>query len=142
MCFRLQQIFSVSNYTVFPEKIANVKKSIQYLAMRSRPNTVRLREVKCATEIKTYLKSKKLKGKHIRVETLSPYGLQGIIYDDGKNQQIATNGFHEGIVIEIEGVERVFDNLYPEGKPIEQWFQDLVVIPGNRLNFVLVEQFE
>ncbi len=87
------------------------------------------------------MKSQKLKGRNIRVETLSPHGLQGIIYDDGTNQQIATNGFHEGIVIEIEGVEKVFDNLYPEGKPIELWLQDLVVIPGNRLNFMLVEQF-
>lgn len=98
--------------------------------------------MQCAAAIKAYLKSRKLKGKHIRVETLFPHGLQGIIYDDGTNQQIATNGFHEGIVIEIEGVEKVFDNLYPEGKLIELWFQDLVIIPGNRLSFTLVEQFE
>lgn len=45
-------------------------------------------------------------------------------------------------MIEIEGVEKVFDNLYPEGKPIELWLQDLVVIAGNRLNLVIVEQFE
>lgn len=98
--------------------------------------------LQCATAIKPYLKSQKLQGRHIRVETLSPHGLQGIIYDDVTNQQIATNGFPEGIVIEIEGVERVFDNLYPEGKPIDLWFQDLVVIPGNRLNLVIVEPFE
>lgn len=73
----------------------------------------------CATAIKAFLKSEKIKGRHIRVETLSPHGLRGIIYDDGTNQQIATNGFHEGIAIEIEGVEKVFDNLYPEGKPID-----------------------
>lgn len=98
--------------------------------------------VQCAAVIKAYLKSQKLKGRHIRVETISPHGLQGIIYDDGTNQQIATNGFPEGIVIEIEGVEKVFDNLYPEGKPIELWLQDLVVIPGNRLNVAIVDQFE
>ncbi|BAZ11428.1 hypothetical protein NIES4071_32540 [Calothrix sp. NIES-4071] len=97
--------------------------------------------VQCAAAIKAYLKSQKLKGKHIRVETLSQSGLEGIIYDDATNQQIANNGYHEGIIIEIEGVEKVFDNLYPRGKPIELWLQDLVVIPGNRLNWSIVEQF-
>lgn len=100
--------------------------------------------LQCAAAIKAYLKIYQLKGRHIRVETLSPYGLQGIIYDDGTNQQIATNGFHEGIVIEVEGQEKVFDNLYPEGegKPMTLWLQDLVVIPGNRLNFTIVEELE
>ena len=65
----------------------------------------------------------------------------GIIYDDGTNQQVATNGYHEGIVIAIEDIEKVFDNLYPEGKPLDQWLQDLVVIPGNQLNLVITEQF-
>jgi hypothetical protein len=97
--------------------------------------------VQCAVAIKVYLKSQKLQGKHIRVKTLSPHGLQGIIYDDATNQQIANNGYHEGIIIEIEGVEKVFDNLYPEGKLIDLWLQDLVVIPGNCLNWSIVEQF-
>jgi hypothetical protein len=39
-------------------------------------------------------------------------------------------------------VEKVFDNLYPEGKPIDQWRQDLVVIPGNQLNIIIKEEFE
>lgn len=98
--------------------------------------------IQCATAIKAFLKSEKIKGRHIRVETLSPHGLQGIIYDDGTNQQIATNGFYEGIAIEIEGVEKVFDNLYPEGKPIDLWRQDLVVITGNQLNIIIKEEFE
>lgn len=97
--------------------------------------------LQCAVAIKSYLKSQQIKGRHIRVETLSPNGLQGIIYDDGTNQQIATNGFHEGIAIDIEGVEKVFDNLYHEGKPINEWLQDLVVIPGNQLNVINQEQF-
>ena len=96
--------------------------------------------LQCASAIKAYLKRQKLKGKHIRVETLSPHGLQGIIYDDGINQQIATNGFHEGIAIEIKGVEKVFDNLYPQGKPTKRWLQDLVVIPSNRLKIIIKEQ--
>ncbi|MDY7005158.1 MAG: papain fold toxin domain-containing protein [Cyanobacteriota bacterium] len=97
--------------------------------------------LQCAAAIKSYLKSQKIQGRHIRVETFSPYALQGIIYDDGTNQQIATNGFHEGIAINIEGIEKVFDNIYNEGKPIDKWFQDLVVIPGNQLNLINKEQF-
>ncbi len=97
--------------------------------------------LQCATAIKSYLKFQQIKGRHIRVETLSPCGLQGIIYDDGTSQQIATNGFHEGIAINIEGVEKVFDNLYHEGKPIDQWLQDLVVIPGNQLNLINKDEF-
>ncbi|MGL5191981.1 MAG: papain fold toxin domain-containing protein [Chroococcales cyanobacterium] len=96
----------------------------------------------CATAIKTYLKIQNIPYKHLRVETFSPQGLQGVIYDDGKNIQIATNGFHEGILLEIAGIDMVFDNLYPEGKPWGPWFQDLVVIPGNRLTVIIKEQLE
>lgn len=91
--------------------------------------------------IKAYLKEQQVKGRHIKLQTLSPDGLMGIIYDDGTNQQIATNGYHEGIVIEIGGAEKVFDNLYPQGKQIDLWRQDLVVIPGHQLNLVKNDQF-
>ncbi len=97
--------------------------------------------VQCALSIKAYLKYQNLPGRFIRLETLSPHGLQGIIYDDASNQQIATNGFHEAIAIDVAGVPTVFDNLYPQGKPLERWLQDLVVIPGNQLNIVKYEPF-
>jgi Papain fold toxin 2 len=97
--------------------------------------------LQCTTAIKSYLKSQHIEGRHIRVETLSRHGLQGIIYDDGTNQQIATNGFHEGVTINTGGVEKVFDNIYHEGKPIDQWLRDLVVIPGNQLNIINKEEF-
>lgn len=97
--------------------------------------------VQCALTIKAYLKSQNLPGRFIRLETLSPHGIQGIIYDDASNQQIATNGFHEAIAIEVAGVTTVFDNLYPQGKPLDRWLKDLVVIPGNQLNIVRDEPF-
>lgn len=96
--------------------------------------------MECTAAIKAYLNEQQIQYQHIRVETISPHGLQGLIYDDGTNQQIATNGFHEAIILKIEGVEKVFDNLYPEGKPIAQWLADLVVIPSNRLNLVIKNQ--
>jgi len=37
---------------------------------------------------------------------------------------IATNGFHEAIAIDVAGVTTVFDNLYPQGKPLERWLED------------------
>ena len=83
----------------------------------------------------------KIRGRQIRVETNSAQGLLGIIYDDGTNQQVANNGYHEAIVIEIEGVETVFDNIYADGKPLEDWLIDLVVIPGNRLIIITKEEF-
>ena len=97
--------------------------------------------VQCALTIKAYLKYQNLPGRFIRLETLSPHGLQGIICDDASNQQIATNGFHEAIAIKVAGVTTVFDNLYPQGKPLEDWLKDFVVIPGNQLNIVRNEPF-
>jgi hypothetical protein len=87
------------------------------------------------------LKANKIRGRQIRVETNSAQGLLGIIYDDGTNQQVANNGYHEAIVIEVEGVETVFDNIYADGKPLEDWLIDLVVIPGNRLIIITKEEF-
>ncbi len=87
------------------------------------------------------MKANKIRGRQIRVETNSAQGLLGIIYDDGTNQQVANNGYHEAIVIEIEGVETVFDNIYADGKLLENWLIDLVVIPGNRLIILTKEEF-
>ncbi len=87
------------------------------------------------------MKANKIRGRQIRVETNSAQGLLGIIYDDGTNQQVANNGYHEAIVIEVEGVETVFDNIYADGKPLEDWLIDLVVIPGNRLIIITKEEF-
>ena len=50
--------------------------------------------VQCALTIKAYLKYQNLPGRFIRLETLSPHGLQGIIYDDASNQQIALGASH------------------------------------------------
>ncbi len=97
--------------------------------------------IQCANKIKYYLKVQNIKGKHLRIETISSHGLMGIIYDDQSNQQIATNGYHEGILVIIEKVETVFDNLYPQGKILQQWFNDFVVIPGNELTLKVIEQF-
>jgi large repetitive protein len=82
--------------------------------------------VECAKAMKTYLKSQKIPGKHIKLNTRSQSGLDGGIWDDSIGMQIADNGRHEGIAIDIGGVEMVFDNHHPNGIPKEEWLQNLV----------------
>ncbi|RCJ34361.1 hypothetical protein A6770_40865 [Nostoc minutum NIES-26] len=96
----------------------------------------------CAAELKAYLQEQGIPGRHIRVETSSKRGVAGIIYDELAGKQIANNGYHEGISIEINGVEIVFDDVHVEGLPRDQWLQNLVISPvsGNRLNIVKDEQ--
>ncbi len=95
----------------------------------------------CAHLVKTEMSLRNMVGRHIRLETNGRNGVLGLIWDDGTNQQIATNGFHEAIVIEINKEQMVFDNIYPQGKSLEQWLNDLVVCSGNQLNLVQDEPF-
>jgi copper chaperone CopZ len=102
--------------------------------------------VECANEIKTYLKSQKIKGRHIRLDTGSVSDADSNIYDDNvvleHGEAISLNGKHEAILIEIDlelamangviGVENatvnqagqvkvVFDNHRPNGMIQESW---------------------
>ena len=82
--------------------------------------------VECAKAMKKYLKSQKIPGKHIKLETGSQTGLDSGIWDDSIGMQIADNGRHQGIAIDIGGVEMVFDNHHPNGIPKEEWLPNLV----------------
>jgi hypothetical protein len=105
--------------------------------------------VPCANEIEEYLKSQKIKGRHIRLDTGDTQGADSNIYDDNvvlpENEVISTNGKHEAILIEIDlelaiangvmGVENttvtrgkvkvVFDNHRPNGMIQESWLNGL-----------------
>ncbi|MCC3595805.1 MULTISPECIES: papain fold toxin domain-containing protein [unclassified Microcoleus] len=103
--------------------------------------------VECANEIKTYLKSQKIKGRHIRLDTGN---VNENIYDDNvvleHGEAISLNGKHEAILIEIDlelamangviGLENatvnqagkvkvVFDNHRPNGMIQESWLNGL-----------------
>ncbi|WP_157162652.1 papain fold toxin domain-containing protein [Cylindrospermum stagnale] len=119
------------------EQLNNIHKITQKWNRRTGTNCD-----KCAAELEGYLREQGIPGKHIRVETTSNRGVAGIIYDDLAGKQIANNGYHEGISIEINGVEIVFDDVHSEGLPRDQWLQNLVIspVPGNRLNIVRDEQ--
>ncbi|MEZ2249085.1 papain fold toxin domain-containing protein [Microcoleus sp.] len=95
----------------------------------------------CAQLVKTEISRINIAGRHIRLETNGKNGILGLIWDDGTNQQIATNGFHEAIAIEFNNQTIVFDNIYPQGKPLEKWLNDLVVCSGNKLNIVQDDPF-
>lgn len=95
----------------------------------------------CAELVKIELMRSNISGRHIRLETNAKNGVLGLIWDDGTEQQIATAGFHEAIVVNLGGEEVVFDNIYPQGKPYREWQMNLVVSPGNELKLVKNELF-
>jgi hypothetical protein len=95
----------------------------------------------CATLVRNYLSQNDIAGKYIRLETNGNSGVLGLIWDDGTSQQIANNGYHEAIAIYVGDRAIIFDNIYPQGKLLEEWLADLVVCPGNQLRIAQDEQF-
>jgi hypothetical protein len=76
--------------------------------------------------MKKYLKSQKIPGKHIKLYTGSQLDRNAGIWDDSVGLRISENGRHEGIAIDMGGVEMVFDNHHPNGVPKEEWLKSLV----------------
>jgi Papain fold toxin 2 len=64
-------------------------------------------------------------GKQIELDTGSQDPLYGRICDDSVGELIATTGHHEGIAIEIDGQELIFDNTHPQGLLRATWIQNL-----------------
>ncbi len=77
--------------------------------------------VECARAIKEFLIAREIPGKHIKVDLEFQDLPWSVIYDLRREQQIATNGHHEGISIDINGQEMVFDNVDHDGVPTEEW---------------------
>ncbi|MFB2892231.1 papain fold toxin domain-containing protein [Aerosakkonemataceae cyanobacterium BLCC-F50] len=82
--------------------------------------------LECSQYIQRYLQREGIQGKLIKISTNTdrlPFAI--ITNPIGSDRQIALNGFHQGIVIQIENelgrVETVFDNLYPDGIPKQEW---------------------
>ncbi|NEU71428.1 hypothetical protein PI95_002245 [Hassallia byssoidea VB512170] len=90
--------------------------------------------VPCAGEIEAYLKEQGIHGERIKLDTVKQVDQDSLIYDDSNPPKaapdyiISTNGHHEGIAIRINGEEKVFDNLHPDGVPREQWMNNLTYI--------------
>ncbi len=82
--------------------------------------------VPCSEEIQQYLKAVQIRGKLIKISTkINKLPFSIITNPRGSDRPIATNGFHQGVVIAVEtesgAVDKVFDNIYPEGILKEDW---------------------
>ncbi len=75
----------------------------------------------CAVRIQDFLIQRGISGKNIKIYTGSAKGKYGNIYHDDLGQNIATNGRHEAISVQINGEELIFDNIHNEGIPKQEW---------------------
>ncbi len=87
--------------------------------------------VECAAEIEAYLREQGIHGERIKLDTVKQVDQDNFIYDDSQPPKAAPdyiildNGHHEGIAIRINGEEKVFDNLHPDGVQRQQWMNNL-----------------
>ena len=79
----------------------------------------------CAAEIAEFLIKNNLRGTLIKINTGSSETPLGNIYHDGLQQNIATNGQHQGIAVVIESEELIFDNIHHQGIPRKIWLNNL-----------------
>lgn len=98
--------------------------------------------VECSKAIKEFLILINIQGKQIKLDLGRQDLPWAVIYDLRRQQQIATNGYHEGISITIDGQEIVFDNIDPNGVTRQEWLANLTS-PTLELglgNFNIIEQ--
>lgn len=81
--------------------------------------------VECSQAIKEFLIARNVRGKHINIDLGRSDLPWSVIYDLRREQQISTNGYHEGISITIDGQEIVFDNIDGSGVTRQEWLQNL-----------------
>ena len=81
--------------------------------------------IPCARMLKQFLIEHNIPGVQIVLETGSQDPQYGRIYDDSIGELIATTGHHEGIVLQIDEQEIVFDNIHPDGVPKGIWLSNL-----------------
>ncbi len=82
----------------------------------------------CAKAIQESLIYRGISAKVIKLYTGREKGKYGNIYHDGLQRNIATNGRHQGIAVELNGVELIFDNIHHQGIPIPQWLNNFYCI--------------
>lgn len=80
--------------------------------------------VECSQAIQNFLMSKNVRGKRIQLDLGRRDLPWSVIYDLRRQQQIATNGYHEGIAVIIEDEEIIFDNIDYSGVSREEWYKN------------------
>jgi len=120
---------------------AKQRKALAKIA-NSYPN---LQCIQCASAIKNYLLLAGIKGKLIKINTQADLDYRNcFIYDDSiGGDAISETGYHEGVIVIIDGVEIVLDNHHPQGISKGEWLanfqffgkiylgQELVIIEEN-----------
>lgn len=86
-------------------------------------NYPNLQCVECASAIKSYLKLAGIEGKLIKINTQADLDYRNcFLYDDSVGgDAISETGYHEAVIINIDGIEIVFDNHHPQGITKKQW---------------------
>ncbi|MBD2774111.1 papain fold toxin domain-containing protein [Iningainema tapete] len=102
------------------DKDSDIRQQIKEIASRYQL----FQWVECARAIKEFLIARGISGKQIKVDLEYQDLPWSVIYDLRREQQIATNGHHEGISIVINGQEIVFDNIDHYGVTKEEWWQN------------------
>jgi hypothetical protein len=82
----------------------------------------------CAQAIQEFLIYRGISGKLIKLYTGREQGKYGNIYHDKLQKNIATNGRHQGVIVELNGVELVFDNLHSQGVTRQEWLNSFYCI--------------
>jgi hypothetical protein len=81
--------------------------------------------VECSQAIQNFLSARNVRGKRIQLDLGRRDLPWSVIYDLRRQQQIATNGYHEGIAVIIEDEEIIFDNIDYSGVSREEWYKNL-----------------
>ena len=77
----------------------------------------------CALRIQDFLTRRGISGKKIKIYTGNAKGKYGNIYHDDLGQNIATNGRHEGVIVQINEEEIGFDNIHNQGITKQEWLR-------------------
>jgi len=100
--------------------------------------------VQCASAIKNYLITQGIKGKVIKINTGAELDFRNsFLYDDSvPGDAISETGYHEGVIVIIDGLEIVFDNHHPQGLPKVQWLLNFQVFGKIHLGQPLIIEEE
>jgi hypothetical protein len=96
----------------------------------------------CALSIQDFLIHRGISGKKVKIYTGSAKGKYGNIYHDDLGQNIATNGRHEAIAVQINGEELIFDNIHNQGISKQEWlgkFYCLAIELGGQFEIAEIE---
>ena len=81
--------------------------------------------IECSQAIRSFLIVKNLHGKQIKLSLERQDLPWAVIYDLRREQQISTNGYHEGISIIFNEQEIIFDNVDHGGVTRQEWLDNL-----------------